>query len=202
MSSNTLTRTDYISVSAPAVAPVASFSGTPTSGTFPLPVAFMDASTGGTPTMWNWSFGDNNWYNTTLSSERNPIHIYTTVGTYTAKLIVSNVNGGSLSEGRMITVTPPLPFITPTKIGVFRPSTHMFYMRSAAYPITPVSVINWGASTDLPVTGDWNADGITDVGVFRPSTHMFYLRNGTTTWATMAINWGAGTDLPVTVTWS
>ncbi len=73
---------------------------------------------------------------------------------------MSNVYGGSLSYGRRITVTPPLPFITPTKISVFRSLTHIFCVRSAAYLTTPLGVINWGASTDLPVTGDWNADGM------------------------------------------
>ena len=40
-----------------AVAPVASFSGTPTLGTVPLTVAFSDDSTG-SPTGWSWFFGD------------------------------------------------------------------------------------------------------------------------------------------------
>ncbi|MFA5414641.1 MAG: cohesin domain-containing protein, partial [Methanoregula sp.] len=38
-------------------APVANFTGMPTTGTVPLTVAFTDVSTG-TPTGWNWSFGD------------------------------------------------------------------------------------------------------------------------------------------------
>jgi PKD repeat protein len=42
----------------PAVsAPVAAFSGTPTSGSAPLTVAFTDESTN-TPTSWAWTFGD------------------------------------------------------------------------------------------------------------------------------------------------
>ena len=84
--------------------------------------------------------------------------------------------------------------IEPEKIGIFRPSNHMFYLKNG----TATTVINWGTSTDLPVTGDWNGDGKTDVGVYRPSVHTFYLRNGTTT----AINWGASTDLPVTGDWN
>ena len=82
------------------------------------------------------------------------------------------------------------------KMGVFRPSTHTFYLQNNGLPTTS---INWGISTDMPVTGDWNGDGRTDVGVFRNSTHMFYLKNGTTT---TAISWGINTDLPVTGDWN
>ena len=43
-----------------AAAPVAAFSGTPTSGTVPLNVIFTDESTG-KPTGWAWFFGDENY---------------------------------------------------------------------------------------------------------------------------------------------
>jgi len=79
-------------------------------------------------------------------------------------------------------------------VGVFRNSTHTFYLKNG----TTTTSINWGASTDKPVTGDWNGDGRTEVGVFRPSAHTFYLKNGTTT---TSINWGTSTDLPVTGKW-
>jgi len=87
--------------------PVAALTATPTSGTAPLTVAFTDTTVGGTPTMWNWSFGDGNWFNTTLVSERNPTHVYTTADTYTVYLTVSNAVSTSISDGRTITVTPP-----------------------------------------------------------------------------------------------
>ena len=36
---------------------------------------------------------------------------------------------------------------------------------------------------DLPVSGDWNNDGVTEIGVFRPSTQRFYLdKNGNGHW--------------------
>jgi hypothetical protein len=87
------------------------------------------------------------------------------------------------------------PTAIPSKIGVFRPSSHMFYLKNG----TTTTSINWGTSTDKPVTGDWNGDGRTEVGVFRNPTHMFYLKNGTTT---TTINWGVNTDLPVTGDWN
>jgi hypothetical protein len=52
---------------------------------------------------------------------------------------------------------------------------------------------------DLPVTGDWNGDGMTEVGVFRPSSHTFFLKNGI---KTTTVNWGRSTYLPVTGKWS
>jgi PKD repeat protein len=72
-----------------AVAPTADFSGTPTSGTAPLSVAFTDASTG-TPTSWAWTFGDGG-----TSSSQNPTHSYTTPGTYTVALVATNATGSN-----------------------------------------------------------------------------------------------------------
>ncbi len=54
---NTCTKTGYIT--ATQAAPVANFSGTPTSGNAPLSVTFTDSSTGA-PTSWSWDFGDGN----------------------------------------------------------------------------------------------------------------------------------------------
>ena len=58
--SNTKTVANYIPVSSGVAAPVANFVGTPTTGTNPLTVQFTDTSTG-SPTSWNWNFGDENW---------------------------------------------------------------------------------------------------------------------------------------------
>ena len=90
-----------------------------------------------------------------------------------------------------------------TQIGVFRPSTHTFYLRPIYYPARATIPINWGLGTDTPVTGDWDGDGITDIGVFRPSTHTFYLRphDWSGSGDTITINWGLDTDKPVTGDW-
>lgn len=65
-------------------------------------VQFFDRSTG-EPTAWNWSFGDN-----TTSSARNPSHTYTSEGTFTVKLSVSNAySSGEVS--RFINTAPAAP---------------------------------------------------------------------------------------------
>ena len=80
-------------------------------------------------------------------------------------------------------------------IGVFRPSTHTFYLKNG----TRNTTVTWGLSTDKPVSGDWNGDGLSDIGVYRPSTHTFYLKNGT---ANTTVSWGLSTDMPVSGKWS
>jgi PGF-pre-PGF domain-containing protein len=55
----------------------AGFTATPTSGATPLVVSFSDTSTG-TPSAWTWYFGDGG-----VSTSQNPVHTYTTLGTYT-----------------------------------------------------------------------------------------------------------------------
>ncbi|MEZ4921317.1 MAG: GEVED domain-containing protein [Saprospiraceae bacterium] len=67
--------------------PVANFSGTPTSGTAPLSVNFTDLSTG-SPTSWNWNFGDGQ-----TSTLQNPSVTYSAPGVYTVSLTVSNAGG-------------------------------------------------------------------------------------------------------------
>jgi len=94
-------------------------------------------------------------------------------------------------------------FVPANQVGVFQPSTHRFYLRPSNWPTNPGTYINWGASTDIPITGDWNGDGTTEVGVFRPSNHMFYLRPSN--WPStpgISINWGASTDIPITGDWN
>jgi PKD repeat protein len=52
----------------PAVTvPEPKFTMSPVTGYAPLAVRFIDQSAG-TATVWNWSFGDDTWFNTTYAS--------------------------------------------------------------------------------------------------------------------------------------
>jgi PKD repeat protein len=81
-------KTGYITVTEAPVAPVAQFSGTPTSGTAPLSVQFTDASTGTGPLTYAWEFGDGG-----TSPDPSPSHTYDAAGTYAVKLTVTGPGG-------------------------------------------------------------------------------------------------------------
>ena len=155
----------------PPAQPVAEFTGTPKSGITPLTVAFADLSAN-LPTSWNWTFGDGN---TTNSTVQNPVHTYWTGGHYNVSLNASNTAGfNTTTKVRYINVTS-----VTDKIGVFRNSTHLFYLDYNGNGVWNGSVVdrqyNFGTFGDLPVSGDWNNDGKSEIGVFRNSTHLFYL---------------------------
>ena len=77
--------------------PVAGFSFTTSS----LTANFSDASTDdGTISAWSWDFGDGN-----TSTAQNPSHTYTSAGTYTASLTVTDDQGATGSTNQSVTVT-------------------------------------------------------------------------------------------------
>jgi len=101
------------------------FSASIREGTAPLTVEFSDTSTGGLPSLWNWSFGDGTWYNSSDKALRNPEHVYTTPGTYNVNLTIRNFSVTStLSRmGYIIVVTPPVtPTPTPTPDPTISPT--------------------------------------------------------------------------------
>jgi PKD repeat protein len=88
-------------------APVAQFTGTPTSGAAPLTVNFSNASAGSI-TSYAWTFGDGG-----TSTAASPSHVYTAVGTYTVNLTVTGPGGSNTrtrSDYVMVT-TGVAPFV-------------------------------------------------------------------------------------------
>ena len=105
---NSTRKTGYITVTGSSSAPVANLNGTPTSGTAPLTVQFMDDSTN-SPTIWNWSFGDGSLVH---ADWQDPNHTYTSAGTYTVSLNATN-SGGSNTSTRTNYITVSSSVFTP-----------------------------------------------------------------------------------------
>ncbi|HWO02254.1 MAG TPA: PKD domain-containing protein [Blastocatellia bacterium] len=87
--------------SAPSAVPLVDFAANPRTGSAPLTVQFADLSAGD-PISWEWDFGDGE-----TSNQRDPLHTYQTVGTFTVKLTAANLDGeATRSRSEYITVTP------------------------------------------------------------------------------------------------
>jgi PKD repeat protein len=133
-------------------------------------------------------------FKTSGASLKNPVHAYTAPGVFRVTLQVIN-DFGYTSKQKVGYITINKAIAATTKVGVYRPSTHGFYLKNGSVNTT----VNWGLGTDLPVSGDWNGDGLWDVGIFHNATHIFILKNGT---KNTSVSWGSNTDLPVTGDWN
>lgn len=114
----------------------ADFSADVTSGLHPLTVAFTDHSTVPGATAWSWSFGDGG-----TSSSQNPVHVYTSDGVYTVRLVVTGSGGpvvvqksslirvGQVKKVAIIGASLP-PTATDVLVGDF--------VRSLGYDVTPL----------------------------------------------------------------
>jgi predicted phosphodiesterase len=190
--------------------PISNFTANVTSGATPLSVRFMDTSSN-TPTSWNWSFTnvtENNmpvWF----STEQNPAYTFG-VGNYSIVLNTSNSVGYSLSaQVTFINVT--VVTIRPTNVGVFR-GLGYWYLDTNNNGTWDGSSLDtefyWGKQPgDIPITGDWNRDGITETGVFRSGGHWYLDTNNNGTWdgspPDTEFYWGKQLgDIPITGDWN
>ncbi len=112
--SSSLTTSGQIKVIA-ATAPTSGFTGTPTTGSAPLPVTFANSSTAAN--YWTWNFGDGS--TLTTNSNANLVHTYNTAGSYGVSLTAYGVGGSSLQTNTayiIVTNLPPVPLFvgTPT----------------------------------------------------------------------------------------
>lgn len=114
-----------LSVSTPTNnSPIASFTATPTSGEVPLDVDFDPSGSSdpdGNIVSYNWDFGDG----LTDDSGVAITHIYNEVGSYTAKLTVTDKDGATDSDTETIEVTTS---------GNESPTAKFSYDPSSGYP--------------------------------------------------------------------
>jgi PKD repeat protein len=142
----------------PVAAPVADFGGSPASGYKPLVVQFTDTSAN-FPTSWVWSFGDGG-----SSFVQHPSHTYTTAGTYSVSLTVSNTGGvdSRTRTGYVVVVDPPTTGPIPEFTGT---------PRSGMVPPS-LTVTFTDASTGSPTSWLWDfGDGQTSTT--RNPTHTY-----------------------------
>ncbi len=134
---DTETKTDYIAVLDPVGA---DFAGTPLTGDAPLSVAFTDQSSGEADS-WSWDFGDGG-----SSSQQNPTHEYTSPGTYTVSLTVSNsCDSDTETKVDYVVVNEP-PGEAPLAA----------FSGSPTAGTAPLTVTFSDASTNNPTTWSWN----------------------------------------------
>ena len=132
--SNTLTRTNYITVYAK---PVVNFSVSDSVGCFPLRAQFTDLSTpapGTVNTTWLWDFGDG-----TQSTQQNPLHVYTSSGNYTVTLKVTSDKGcfGVRAKTAYIQVAGGVVAdFTNTQPGVCQPPFNVSFTNNSSGPGT------------------------------------------------------------------
>ncbi len=149
-------KTGYITVT--CTAPVADFSGSPTSGNVPLTVDFTDLSSG-SPTSWSWNFGDG----VGTSTAQNPSYNYTSVGTYTVTLTATNSCGSDgETKTAYIDVTEAggyatLPYSTGFESGSF--DEYWFTQSSNSEGRIQITTANIPHSGSYHMTMDDNTSG-------------------------------------------
>jgi PKD repeat protein len=125
--------------------PEARFSVNRTSGYAPLAVQFLDTSKNN-PTVWNWSFGDGQWFNTSQATIKNPVHVYLSPGTFTAHLTARNAAGSD--------TTRPGTTIRVSLLGVKPPVADFSVNRTSGY--APLAIQFIDTSKNSPAMWNWS----------------------------------------------
>jgi len=165
------------------VLPVAGFEPNVTSGYVPLTVKFDDKSSNADE--WKWNFGDGE-----SSEEKSPVHIYDSIGKFTANLTVSNDNGTDSREVVISVTEEPTPEPDPI-------TPKAFFTANATSGDAPLAVQFTDKSdfTSLEnVTWNWSFDS-TSSSTERNPVHTFD-KPGTYTVILTIIDKGYEGDIP------
>jgi PKD repeat protein len=94
----------YYGTGATGAAPAANFGFSPAAPAAGASVSFQDASTG-SPTGWNWDFGDTASGASNSSSQQNPTHAFSGPGTYTVTLSAGSLAGTGTASKQVVVGT-------------------------------------------------------------------------------------------------
>jgi subtilisin family serine protease len=125
----------------------------------------------------------------------------------TWNVVVKNPDGQSGTLPNGFSITSATGRIS--KFGMWRPSTRTWYLDitgDRSWTTGDTSHDYFGIAGDVPVTGDWNGDGISDFGMWRPSICTWFLDlNGDRRWSagdTYYTYFGNNGDVPVIGDWN
>ncbi len=177
--------------------PMASFTENVTCNYAPFAVEFTDTSANA-PTEWHWEFGDG-----ATSDVQNPVHIYSTPGTYLVNLTVSNDAGSDTvrmaDTGKLILALQPLP--SPLKAEWLK--KYPMSGVTGAYTYNVVDASDDGFAMAGYTTG-------ANSGLRLTKTDSVATRSGTSSIRPMALDWPsacclrtmAGSRSPVRTRWA
>ena len=117
-----------------------------------LSSTFSDQSTN-VPTQWRWDFGDG-----TISTEQNPVHVYSTEGLYPVSLTASNDGGSSITSSMYFALNKdgpnswyrPLSNFAFDTLGIKRPDV-LFLCQDLSSSLVP--------TIDTVGCGNWTTTG-------------------------------------------
>jgi hypothetical protein len=122
------------------------------------------------------------------------------------------LNGGAAYSGKTVSQIKTITIVTKrVKVGVFRPGGTWYLDRNdnGIWEGMPTDrTFSWGKQPgDIPITGDWNGNNITETGIFRPGGNWFLDMNNNgmydNTPTDRTFSWGKQPgDIPITGDWN
>ena len=117
-------------------------------------------------------------------------HRFSQAGRYTIRVVVVDDDGGVGTAERSVDAVG-----VSDAVGLVDSSAGKWHLRQ---PNGIVSGFFFGVPGDVPVTGDWDCDGVDTPGLYRQSTGLAYLRNSNTTGvADISFIFGIPGDIPI-----
>ena len=147
----------------------ASFTGTPTSGVPPLAVQFTGSSNRLSITSWDWSFGDGS-----VATVQNPLHTYTSEGTYTVSLIATNASGSNTA-----TVANYIKSFNPASFRTSFINSSGYATNTSPVGVAPFTVTFNDTSSIKPNAWQWNFQGGVPSSSTLPNNTVVYNNPGT-----------------------